>query len=152
MKTISIVCAIVWSSTIFCAHAQPNSRPDDCTLGARAARAGSFDKALLEWRLMATDNSQKSWVRAACDCLKIAGIARTDEAVFNWFVRAVDARSRYALVPLALLYINGDGVEVDLDRARKLLSDASRKGDEAAEVLLLKLAEHAQSKELPVSK
>ena len=144
MKISSIVCVLACSSTVLFAHAPTKSRTHDCTLGARAARAGQIDRALLEWRVIAADNSQKSWAQASSNCLKSAGIAKTDEAVFKWFGHAVNAKSRYALVPLALMYISGIGVDADIGRGRSLLSDASRQGDEAAEFLLIKLAEYTE--------
>jgi len=136
---VFLVWLILFDSSAALARSDRNAR--DCASGAHVARVGKYDRALLEWRLLATDSSQKSWTRAISDCLQRTGIAGNDKAVAVWLTRAVTARSRHAIVPLALLYAAGDGVSMDLYRARELLGDAARNGDEAADFLILKLDE-----------
>lgn len=107
-----------------------------CVSGAKLAQKQHFSKALLHWRLVTTDASYKEWGRVSIECLRLTKIAVTPELAFQWMQGASDTGSTYAKTLLALMHANGFGTVRDLSKARTLLKESAKKGDEAAEYLV----------------
>jgi len=123
-----------------------------CSSGVLSAKQENYDRALLQWRLLTTNASQKEWLRVSLECLRVSNLAPSNELAFQWLEKAAGNGSVYAKTQLALLYAVGIGVTKDLNKARLLLQQAASKSDESAELLLQKLREmELQDMELKIN-
>ena len=94
------------------------------------------------------DEQAEEWFRrsaeAGYDCAAYAlgkilqEQGRMEEAV-RWYDRASKQRNEFAQYRLAKLYLTGDGVPKDVDRAVELLKASAEQGNQHAEYLLGKL-------------
>ena len=145
MNSRTILCwAVFFLSTLgvlrTCnASTAPKKSQLSCAPGKKFAQQGDYSSALLQWRVFAAGPSQKEWGAASIHCLQSSKLATSDKQIFEWFVKAAQAGDGYAQVHLALIYVNGYGTNVDFKRARELLVDASARGDEAAELILMEM-------------
>ena len=53
----------------------------------------------------------------------------------KWLDKALDGKQPLAVVQVAMCYLNGDGVAVDRDRARRILVDAAARGSKEAKAI-----------------
>ena len=100
----------------------------------------------IEWLKKASEQNDKTWSGYASARIAFvymngeAGILQDYKEANKWFEKAVKQGYYPALYELALNYYEGVGTEKDLEKAKMLLKQATKKGDKRAKKLLNSIA------------
>lgn len=139
-RSVPFDCLLVLLASLLLVSCEGSERTKDhCVVGAAQAKHGNYQEAHLIWRLVASDASQKAWLKATLDCLRGTGLIADERGAAAWLSSAAKVGDTDALVQLGLMHLNGLGVEKDLATARKLLLQAEDRGNESASFLLMKM-------------